>query len=292
MRAEPMHDQPRRLPISTRHAFALALDLAVRRDPLHSLVVPLLLSTPWSLAIAILPRPSESQFPALVVLASSVALLGDFLVYLLITGMLRFRARSVFNTPHDQIPAPAWECYAQSVRRIPWLFVTEVVRNLALAVGALFLVVPAVFLGYRLSFATEAVVLTERDLASSFRRSFHITQRRFERWFELILGSGLMVLGVTFVVAVLSVFVPGPSMTFWAAALRLLFTLITPVIQYGWTFFYLRLVEIDEPGVEVGPAYARVTPGWSPMTRSAPALTLVEPAGGVPASPAEREPDA
>ena len=31
----------------------------------------------------------------------------------------------------------------------------------------------------------------------------------------------------------------------------------TPVVQYAWTFFYLRLVEIDEPFLEVGPLYAK-----------------------------------
>jgi hypothetical protein len=28
------------------------------------------------------------------------------------------------------------------------------------------------------------------------------------------------------------------------------------VIQYAWTFFYLRLIEIEEPLQEVGPMYA------------------------------------
>jgi hypothetical protein len=31
----------------------------------------------------------------------------------------------------------------------------------------------------------------------------------------------------------------------------------TPIIQYAWTFFYLRLVEIDQPMIEVGPLYAK-----------------------------------
>ncbi len=275
-----MHDRARRLPVSTRHAFALAFDLAVRRDPLHSVVVPLLLRAPWILALAILPVPSESEHPGLVLLVSSVAMLGDFLLFLLVTGMLRFRARSVFNTPHEQDPAPAWECYAQGLRRIPWLFATEVVRNLAIGLAALFLVIPAVYLGFRLSFATEAVVLSERDLSASFHRSFHITLRRFERWLELIVASALMILAITFVVAALSVFVPGPSMIAWVAIMWLLVAMITPVIQYGWTFFYLRLVEVEEPLLERG-RIETADPTWPPQPRSAPHLALVESAAPV-----------
>ena len=272
-----MPDRPRRLPVSTRHAFALAFDLAVRRDPLHSLVVPLLLRAPWIVALAILPRPSESEHPGQVLAISSVAMLGDFLVFLLVTAMLRFRARSVFNTPNDQLPAPAWECYAQGLRRTPWLFVTETVRNLTLFVTFFLFVVPMLFLGFRLSFATEAVVLSERDLGSAFRRTFHLTDRRLERWLELIVGSVLMILGVTFFVALLSVLVPGPSMTAWGAITWLMVAMITPLIQYGWTFFYLRLVEIEEPMRAAGldPAHAHA---WPPAPAAPPQLTLVEPA--------------
>lgn len=283
-----MSDRPRRLPVSTRHAFALAFDLAVRRDPLHSLVVPLLLRAPWILALALLPTPSESDHPVLVLTVSSVAMLGDFLVFLLVTAMLRFRARSVFDTPHDTPPAPAWECYTAGLRRTPWLFVTEVVRNVVLGVALFFLVLPAIFLGYRLSFATEGVVLTERDLSSAFRHSFHLTDRRFERWLELIAGSALMILAITFVVAALSVFVPGPPMTVWVAVTWLLVAAITPVIQYGWTFFFLRLVEIEEP-MRQAAAPAAAPPAW-PVVKVAPQLTLVESSSAAPAVPADSEP--
>ena len=54
---------PPRRPVSTRHAFALAFDLALRRDPLHSLVVPLLLRAPWIVAITLLPTPSAEESP-------------------------------------------------------------------------------------------------------------------------------------------------------------------------------------------------------------------------------------
>src|SRR5580765_3361255 len=124
-----------RLPISTRHAFALAFDLAVRRDALHSLLVPLLLRSPWILALAVLPRVDQTDRPGQVMLLTLAALFGDFLMLLIVSSMLRFRARSVFNTPLETRPAPVSECYALGVRRVPWLLATEILRNAVIVVS-------------------------------------------------------------------------------------------------------------------------------------------------------------
>ena len=140
----------RRLPISSRHAFALAFDLAVRRDAVQSLWVPLLLHAPWLVAQAVLPAPDEpGGLTARNLLLNSVALLGEFLVSLLVAAMLRFRARSVFNTASLESPASAFECYAQAVGRLPWLFITELLRNTAMFFAGLFLVLPGVWVGFR-----------------------------------------------------------------------------------------------------------------------------------------------
>jgi hypothetical protein len=247
-----------RLPISTRHAFALAFDLAVRRDAWNSLVVPLLLRAPWILALAVLPKPSESDRPGLALLLYATAAVGDFVMLIVIGAMLRFRARSVFNTPVDARPASATECYAQGLRRAPWLIVTEIVRNLSIVFATFFFVLPGVLLGFRLSFATESVVLHEPSTAAAFRHSFRITPCRFERWFEMIVVSVLLVLGMMFVPALALFLLRDSGLGIWSALPYLLGTAIAPVIQYAWTFFYLRLVEIDppQPYVEPGPLYA------------------------------------
>lgn len=268
-----------RLPASTRHAFALAFDLAVRRDALHSLVVPLLLRAPWIVALALLPPLDQTEQPGRVMMLSSVALLGDYLMLMVVGAMLRFRAQSVFNTPPGAHPAPALECYARGLKRLPWLIVTEIVRNLALLFATFFFVVPAIVLGYRLAFATEAVVLHEPHLSAAFQRSFRLSPGRFERWFEMIVVSVFLALAAVFAITVLSLLVPGPGVNAWVAICWLLVTAFTPVIQYAWTFFYLRLVEAEAEVVEAGPAYA----GADLEARAAGAghgarLTLVEPA--------------
>lgn len=266
------------LPISTRHAFALAFDLAVRRDAWSSLIVPLILRAPWILALAVLPEPSQSERPGFVMLITAAALLGDFVMLVVVGAMLRFRARSVFNTPVDVHPAPAAECYARGLRRVPWLIVTEIVRNLILFATFVF-VLPFIYLGFRLAFATEAVVLHEPHTEAAFRRSFRITTGRFERWLEMIAVSVLIVLGVVFVPAVLSVLIREPGFPVWLAIMRLLVTAITPIIQYAWTFFYLRLVEIDSPQplVEPGPLYA--------AAEAPPVARPVSPAAASPPEP-------
>lgn len=257
-----------RLPISTRHAFALAFDLAFRRDAVHSLLVPLALRAPWIAALAVLPPIERTERPFLVAALTVLALIGDYVVLVLVGAMLRFRARSVFNTPFSVHPTTATECYAAGLRRVPWLIVTEIVRNLALVVSLVFFVLPAVFLGFRLSFATEAVVLDAKDTSGAFQRSFQLTQGRFERWLEMVVVSGALVLGVLFVSALASLpfGARSTSMRVTEDIARVLVTAITPVVQYAWTFFYLRLVEIERtmPGVEVEPAYAAATVSSAP----------------------------
>ena len=275
-----------RLPISTRHAFALAFDLAVRRDAWSSLVAPLILRAPWILALAVLPDPAKSERPGLAMLITAAALVGDFVMLVVIGGMLRFRAQSVFNAPFDARPAPVADCYARGLRRAPWLIVTEIVRNLLLFATFVF-VLPFIYLGFRLAFATEAVVLHEPHTAAAFRRSFRITPGRFERWLEMIAISVLLVLGAVLVPTVLSVVLRAPGFGVWLAIMRLLVTAITPIIQYAWTFFYLRLVEIDAPlpVVEPGPLYASSAP-----TRVEP--TPVDLAPATPPDPPARGADA
>ena len=248
-----------RLPISTRHAFALAFDLAARRDPLHSLIVPLLLRAPWNVALALLPPITQTEHPVQVTLLTLAALLGDFIMLLTVSAMLRFRARSVFNTPVETRPGAAGEHYALALRRVPWLLATEVLRNLALLFSSFFLLLPALLLGFRLAFATEAVVLNEPDTSSAFRRSFHLTEGRFERWLEMIVVSVVLIFAIILFVALLTVVIPGPAANTWVSLTLLLITAITPIIQYAWTFFYLRLVETEprtEPVFDTGPAYA------------------------------------
>ena len=268
----------RRPPISTRHAFGQAFDLAVRRDPLHSLVIPLVLRAPWILALVLLPPVDSGDVSPAVLGLTSVALLGDFITLLVISAMLRLRARSVYNTPREAPPAPVIDCYAKGVRRIPWLIVTEVLRNLVLAVAASLIVLPtafarfhpetaladlgrnmvlltiaavfalpSLFVVYRLAVATEAVVLDEHDLGGAFQSSFAMMRGHLERWVELILVSAILVLAPALVLAALPFAIPALAgtaslMIFWVIVVAL-----WPIVQYAWTFFYLRLVEIRVP---------------------------------------------
>jgi hypothetical protein len=283
--------------VSTRHAFALAFDLAVRRDPLHSLIVPLLLRAPWALALAMTPSPDDGSSVSAGMLAlGSLALVGDWITLLVVSAMLRFRARSVFNTPAGVRPMPVSDSYRQGLRRIPWLIVTETVRNVALALSASFSILPAVLvrlsataffhdlgrnlvllvvaacltlpfllIAFRLAVATECVVLDEHDMGGAFLHSFRLMHGRSERWFELVAGSAAFIITVALVYAFTTVMFPvlgGPAgvSVFW-----LLIIAVTPIIQYAWTFFYLRLVEIETPVLrEVGPFYASASSTPSP----------------------------
>ena len=283
-----------RSPVSTRHAFALAFDLALRRDPVQSLIVPLLLQAPWILALGLLPSARDADRPWAVRLTWLAAQLGTFFVWLVISAMLRFRARSVFNTPAGTPPATATDCYARGLKRVPWLVITEIVRNMSILLATFFFIVPALFLGFRLSFATEAVVLNEPHMAGAFQRSFRLTEGRFERWLEMIVVSVIVVFGGAFTGAVLSIAFPGPGLNAWVAVTQVLIAAIMPIIQYAWTFFYLRLVEVDEaPAEEVGPAYAATGTVWSasfPEASPPPVAPMTAPPESAPSPPPPAEP--
>ena len=235
-----------RPPFSMRHAFALAFDLAVRRDPFHSLLVPWLLRAPWMVAFALLVHGDDFEPSARNRLLAGIALLGQSVTWWAVDAMLRFRARSVFNTPPHVRPAPAIECYTHGLRRLPWLYLTEFVRNLGLTFAYGFFILPGFFLSYRLAFSTEAVVLDQPDLTSAFRRSFALSHGRLERWLEMIAASTSLALAVLFLtVAFYLIFGPTDAWWLWLLAGSLVAAAIWPIIQFAWTFFYLRLVEVE-----------------------------------------------
>lgn len=267
-----------RQPISARHAFALAFDLAARRDALHSIVVPLLLWSPWIFAPAII----ELAFPGLdrsrLLLVTAGGKLLDFLVFVVVTAMLRFRARSVFNTPVEVHPAPILQCYAQGLRRVPALYLAEALRNIAFTIAFSMLFVPFLYLGFKLSMVTEIVVLRPNDPMRATQRSFHLTESRFERWLEMVAISVFLVVPIWFLMAVCFFAVPGSSLNVWFALGTFLSAAIMPVIQYAWTFFYLRLEEIDpaqEAAQGAGPPFGMPAAAWRERGAQ-PQLKLVD----------------
>src|SRR5439155_4287347 len=110
-------------------------------------------------------------------------------------------------------------------------------------------VFPGLYLSFKLSMATEAVVLQPASPFGAFRRSFHLTEARWERWLEMIAITASMVLGLLFLLVVGFLSVPGSSWNAWVAAGMLLGAAILPVIQYAWTFFYMRLEESDSAAI-------------------------------------------
>lgn len=236
----------RRLPVSARHAFALAFDLAVRRDAVQSLWVPLLLHTPWLLAGALLPIPRQPEDYTLgFTLLSSGVLIGETVTWLTISGMLRFRAKSVFNTPAGVRPEAIGSCYARGFRRIGWLYVSEFLRYAMIFVGFVSLFFPGVWLAFRFSMVTEAVVLRERSTFRAMAYSFRVTDGRLERWLEMIVGSVGLLMGVPFLCVIGFLFTPASSWNTWVSVAFFLSLPMMTIVQYAWTFFFLRLEEID-----------------------------------------------
>jgi hypothetical protein len=245
-------------PVSSRQAFASAFRLALRRDPLQSLFVPFLLRAPWAVAAALIFAPGGSAASGGIGIWW-LATLGGVLVGYIVEAMLMLRARSVADAAPGGAPAPALECYASGLKRVPWLIVTDLVRAALVLAGLVFLIVPGFFAMFRLAFATQAVVLSNDSLAAGFRRSSRLTARRLDRWLEMAGLTLVLVvpLWVVYRVTVSLLHVEG-SASF--AALPVMMVAVEPVLIYAWTFFFLQLMALDAPGVEVGPLYAAAPP--------------------------------
>ncbi len=268
----------RRPPISARHAFALGFDLAVRRDTLHSMVVPLALWAPWTLAPALAPLVVPGIHTSQLLLVQAASNLFTFVAFVIVTAMLRFRASSVFHSGHEADPAPIGECYREGLSRAPMLYLTEVLRNIAFGISFSMLFVPFLYLGFKLSLATEAVVLRHESPLKAFSRSYHLTDGRFERWLEMIAMSVLLIVPVWFLCVVGFLVTPGSSWNTWLSVGSFLSAALMPIVQYAWTFFYLRLDELDR--AEAESAAATPPPSFVPVRRAAgaaqPKLRLVE----------------
>lgn len=255
-----------RPPISARHAFALAFDLAVRRDTLHSMVVPLALWAPWTLAPAIVPFVFPNMHTSQLLLVQAASNLFTFLSFVIVTAMLRFRAASVFHGGPDGL-APIGECYQQGMSRVPALYLTEALRNIAFGISFSMLFVPFLYLGFKLSLATEAVVLRGESPLKAFSRSYHLTDGRFERWLEMIAMSVLLIVPVWFLCVVGFLAVAGSSWNTWLSVGSFLSAALMPIVQYAWSFFYLRLDEMDQASAEAGASVP--APSFEPARRAA-----------------------
>ena len=268
----------RRPPISARHAFALAFDLAVRRDTLHSMGGPLALWAPGTLAPALVPLVFPQAQVSQLLLVQAASNLFTFLSFVIVTAMLRFRAASVFHGGQDADPAPVRECYRQGMQRVPALYLTEVLRNIAFGISFSMLFVPFLYLGFKLSLATEAVVLRGESPLKAFSRSYHLTDGRFERWLEMIAMSVLLIVPVWFLCVVGFLVVQGSSWNTWLSVGSFLSAALMPIVQYAWSFFYLRLDELDQAETEANAAVP--APSFLPARKVAGApqhkLRLVE----------------
>ena len=132
------------------------------------------------------------------------------------------------------------------------------------------LFVPLLYLGFKLSHGhRDRRAAPRAPDARAFTRSFHLTEGRFERWLEMIAISVFLVVPLWFLMALCFLAVPSSSLErLVLARARCSAAAIMPVIQYAWTFFYLRLEESDRGARRPGRAAAAPF-GQSPPRRGA-----------------------
>jgi len=259
-------------PVSSRQAFASAFELALRRDPLQSLIIPFVLRAPWTVAAAMIFAPGGSATgdgTGIWWLAS----LGGLLVGTLVEAMLMLRARSVLEGAPGGAPAPALDCYARGLARVPSLIVTDFARAALVLAGLFVFIVPGFLVMFRLAYATQAVVVSGDSPAAGFRRSARLTARRLDVWLGMAGLTLVFVVGLCVVFLVVASLVHLPT----SASFTTMFVVMVaaqPVVIYAWTFSCLRLMALDAPGIETGPLYAGAPPETPTSPPPAPPTAL------------------
>jgi len=143
------------------------------------------------------------------------------------------------------------------VPRYGWLLLVAFLVSTATSTGALFFIVPGIFLWARLSVARVACVVEAAPLDRSFTRSWTLTSGRF--WRTFFFGVGLSLLTITLESAVNSpavlrqiiASVANPEAVFtelsvgWKVIEGVLsaaaVSLVYPFAELAWFFFYLDL---------------------------------------------------
>ncbi len=224
--------------IHVTRLFRRAARLAVVGDPRQSLLLPFLLLIPWFVLESVLPDAAETPMTLTLLLLRSGGTVGGLVTSLIVNAALRLRA---WEAAAGSSRAPL-DDYARALGRTPALLLTEIVRTVAVGAAAVFLFVPGIYLLYRLSVATEAVVLRESSMGAAFQASFLLTRRSFGPWMRMLLTTAvwwvfaLIAASILYFVATQIGWIVSPSLIFAP-----FFTLMFALAAYAWTFYYLEL---------------------------------------------------
>ena len=147
---------------------------------------------------------------------------------------------------------------SSSLRLWGWMFWTQLLMNLAIVVGFLALILPAIFLGVRLCVASQVVIVERHFGTEAMRRSFALTRGHF--W-ELFI-AGIIIYFVFFaafmLLTLLFTFLPGFEHWLIQSLIGFVMHLCYPFVTIAFTEIYLVLKSLEEAALVEAPSETAV----------------------------------
>ncbi len=133
------------------------------------------------------------------------------------------------------------EAFGQANRRFSQLFLVNILYSLLVCAGVIALIIPGIYVSYRLMFSSYATVIDNSSAVDSLRSSWESTKGR---WWLLFRTTFLLlvVIIVPMILIPLLIDLTGES-TAYKVAVNVLVFLVTPLINVYLVLLYLRLRE-------------------------------------------------
>ncbi|HEX4749481.1 MAG TPA: glycerophosphoryl diester phosphodiesterase membrane domain-containing protein [Bryobacteraceae bacterium] len=215
-------------------------------------------------------------------LISIVALLASVLVLLLVSMYSQAASFLAVNDLYLGRPVTASDCLRRALDHISTVFVVTILTGLAVLAGAIFLIIPGIWIFCRLIVALPAALIEQRVGSDAVSRSWHLTRDNAGRafviallYFVIAIAAGMLFqlpLGIAVVV-----YRNNPAMLqMWTAVSQvgeaIINILVTPIFMIATSVFYFDL-RVRKEGFDLqmmlDPNSERSTP---PGTGSVPSI--------------------
>lgn len=200
-----------------------------RRNPIHFVLLTAVVHVPWLIVqILFVAGRNEAEALSMSILISA----GTLVTYFIMSGLIVSMASELYLGRETD----AFETLRRTWHKLPVVFVASLLQALAIGVGLLLFMFPAVWVTALLFAVVPVIVLENRGLGEAFRRSRELSR---DLKMHILSALGLVML-IRFViqisVALLILAIPMPSMRFVVSALASI--VVYPVIGIAEALVY------------------------------------------------------
>jgi hypothetical protein len=179
------------------------------------------------------------------------ALLGAFIGIIGVFWLQGALVEAVADIRDGRADLTMGQTFARAQARLGTLAGAGILAGLAIALGLVLLIVPGLYLITIWSVLIPVIVLERRDVMAAFGRSRELVRGYGWSVFGVIVLCFLILIGVSFVVAILTVWIGGAAGEYVRSVISN--TIGIPFLALALTNLYFRLRALKEPAVAAVP---------------------------------------